>query len=238
MNKIIYNFLSLFWESLPYLHKTLWFNFKYLPFSQAKHLPFLFLSKSYIRIGKGKLTISSGKIHFGMIKLGQNYHTNRPDTGVHLSFKEGHNIIFHGTASFGHNTCIEVGSKGTLEIGNNCVATYGLLMYAYNKLFIGDNCRIGWDSVIMDTSFHSLKLESGGRTKGYGSIVIGNNVWIPSFCRVMAGAKIPDEIVFGSGSYISKDYTNIPPKSLVAGNPLQIKKTGIWRDTSDDMIEY
>jgi len=90
----------------------------------------------------------------------------------------------------------------------------------------------------MDTSFHSLKTTDGKRTKGYGSIRIGDKVWIPSFCRVMAGAKIPDSIIFGSGSYIAKDYTDVPEFSLLAGTPLTIKKTGIYRDFDDDKVTY
>lgn len=140
--------------------------------------------------------------------------------------------------SFGRNTSIQIGNKGILSIGNNVVMTYGALIYAYHYISVGNNCRIGWNSVIMDTSFHTLKFVDGGRTKGYGPIIIGNNVWIPSFCRVMAGAKIPDKVIFGSGSYISKDYTNTPSNSLLAGNPLTLKKTGIYRDFNDDLIEY
>lgn len=235
--KLLINFISLLWIVFPFLHKTIWFNFKYFPFKIACKLPVLFFSKSTVHLN-GKCEINSDNIHMGMIRIGQNFHTNRPNTGVFINIKEGGILRFNGSISVGHSTCIEVGEKGILEIGDNFITTYGALIYAYHYVSIGYNCRLGWDSVVMDTSFHSLKLTSGGKTKGYGSIIIGNNVWIPSFCRVMAGAKIPNEIIFGSGSYIAKDYSDIPPKSLLAGNPLSLKKEGIYRDLSDDTIIY
>ena len=69
-------------------------------------------------------------------------------------------------------------------------------------------------------------------------MIIGNNVWIPSFCKVMAGAKIPDYVVFGSTSYISKDYSFIPEKSFLAGNPISLKRQGIYRDSQNDTVDY
>lgn len=235
--KVILNFLLLLWETLPFLHKTLWFNIKYLPWSQAKKLPVLFLSKSTVGFS-GQCIIQANDIRFGMIKIGQNFHTNRPNTGIFFNIKKGGILLFKGTANIGYNTSIEIGEHGILEIGNNFATSYGAVIYAYHKISIGDDCRIGWNTVLMDTSFHSLKKMSGEKTKGYAPISIGNNVWIPSFCRVMPGAIIPDYIVFGSGSFISKDYSDLPPRTLLAGTPLSVKKTGIFRDLNDDSINY
>lgn len=232
---VIGKLFNLFWLIAPYIHKTIWFNFTYFPFRQACKFPVLFMSKSTVKLG-GKCTLNVKNPKFGMIKIGQNFDTNRPNFGVFLDIKG--EIIFNGTCQIGHNCCIKVGDKGVLSFGDNFIATYGMLLYAYHEVRIGNNGRIGWDSVVMDTSFHTLKTTDGKKTKGYGSIIIGNKVWIPSFCRVMAGAHIPDSIIFGSGSYIAKDYTSVAPYSLLAGNPLSIKKCGIFRDYSDDTITY
>lgn len=229
--------LNVLLEALPYLHKTILFNFKYFKIKTALRFPVLFLSKSTVHL-KGECRINSDGIHFGMITIGKNYKTNRPNHGVFINLKKGGILVFNGTANIGRNSSIEVGEKGILSLGDNLVMTYGALIYAYHYVCIGNNCRIGWDTVIMDTAFHALTFEDGSKTKGYAPVVIGNYVWIPSFCRVMAGAKVPDYIVFGSGSYISKDFSHIPPKSLLAGNPLTIKKKNIYRDTTDDLIEY
>lgn len=220
---------------LPFMHKTIWFNFKYFPFQQARRLPVIFLSKSTVKLGGNcKLNVTSPK--FGMIKIGQDFDTNRPNLGIFIDIQG--TISFNGTCQLGHNCCIKVGPKGTLSLGDNFIATYGMILYAYHEVRIGRNGRIGWDSVIMDTSFHTLKTIDGKKTKGYGSVIIGDKVWIPSFCKVMSGARIPDQIIFGSGSFIHKDYTSIHPCSLLAGNPLTIKKTGIYRDFKDDQIDY
>ena len=90
----------------------------------------------------------------------------------------------------------------------------------------------------MDTSFHTLKLIDGRKTKGYGSIHIGNNVWIASSCKIFQNTVLPDYCVVASGSFVNKDYSNIPSYSMLAGNPLTVKKSGIYRDLDDDVINY
>lgn len=83
-----------------------------------------------------------------------------------------------------------------------------------------------------------LKCLDGRRTKGYGFIEIGNSVWISSFYHIFANTKILDYCIIGSGSFVYKDYSNIPSFSLLAGNPLQVKKKDIYRDMSDDQCVY
>ena len=172
---VICNFFHLLWLIAPYIHKTIWFNFKYFPFGQARKFPVIFMSKSTVKLG-GKCTLKVKKTNFGMIKIGQDFDTNRPNLGVFLDIKG--EIEFYGTCQLGHNCCIKVGEKGKLSFGDNFIATNGLIIYAYHKVNIGASCLIGWDSVLMDTSFHILKTTDGKRTKGYGSIRIGDKVWI------------------------------------------------------------
>lgn len=227
---------SLLLKMLPYIHKTIWFNFHYFPLNQAKKLPVIFLSKSHLALG-GKCIIDVPAVKFGMIKFGHDYKTNRPDTGFFFSNKGG-TLVFKGHCTIGRSCSLEIGEKGYLEIGENVQATYGALFYAFHNIIFGDRIRIGWNSIFMDTAFHSLKLLNGGKTKGYGSIIIGSNVWVASNCQIMAKANIPDYSVIGAHSVVNKDLTDQPAYSLFAGSPIQLKKTGLYRDVNDDIIIY
>lgn len=227
--------IELLWQTFPYLLKSAWFNFHYFPFKQAIKFPVLLLSKSSLKL-KGSCVLEVDDVKFGMIKLGHNFHTNRANTG--FRFCNYGKMVFRGHCQFGRSCSITIGEKGILEIGDNFVATYGALIYSYHHITINDRVRLGWNSVVMDTSFHRLKLVDGRKTKGYGSISIGNNVWIPSFCKVFANAVLPDYCILGAGSFVNKDYSNVPPYSLLAGQPLAVKKTGIYRDVDDDIITY
>ncbi len=235
-NLSVSKLLKLLWQAFPYLLKSAWFNFYYFPFKQAIKFPVLFLSKSSLKL-KGKCILDVPEVKLGMIKLGLDFHTNRANTGFRFC-NYGGTLIFKGHCQFGRSCSLTIGEKGRLEIGDNFSVSYGALIYAFHSITIGNRVHIGWDSVLMDTSFHALKFMDGRKSKGYGTISIGNNVWIPSFCRIFANTVLPDYCVLGSGSFVNKDYSSIPSHSLLAGSPLMVKKTGVYRDFDDDEIVY
>ena len=57
-------------------------------------------------------------------------------------------------------------------------------------------------------------------------VYIGNQVWIGRKCFIFKGAKIGDGSIISSGTYTGKE---IPPHSLVAGNPGRIvRRDVVW----------
>ena len=62
------------------------------------------------------------------------------------------------------------------------------------------------------------------REKGYEwalPVKIGDKVWIGGGVTILPGVTIGDNSVIGAGSVVTKD---IPPYSVVVGNPAQIIK--------------
>ena len=57
--------------------------------------------------------------------------------------------------------------------------------------------------------------------KNKGPIVIGNDVWIGVSAYILNGVTIGDGAIVAAYSVVTK---NVPPFSLVAGNPAKIKK--------------
>jgi acetyltransferase-like isoleucine patch superfamily enzyme len=53
---------------------------------------------------------------------------------------------------------------------------------------------------------------------------IGKRCFIGANAIIMAGIKIGDEVIVGSGAIVTKD---VPSNCIVAGNPAKIIKTGI-----------
>lgn len=53
---------------------------------------------------------------------------------------------------------------------------------------------------------------------------IGKKCFIGANAIIMAGVKIGDEVIVGSGAIVTKD---VPSNSIVAGNPARIIKSGI-----------
>ena len=53
-------------------------------------------------------------------------------------------------------------------------------------------------------------------------VIIGNNVWIGDKATILPGVKIGDGCIIAANTVVTKD---VPPYSVVAGNPGVILKT-------------
>lgn len=108
-----------------------------------------------------------------------------------------------------------------IHVGDNFHADYNCTMLDVAEIHIGHNCLIGPDVGIY-TAGHRLQPE--GRTlDGYGlPITIGNDVWIGGHSTILPGVTIGDGSVVSAGSVVIKD---VPPQTLVGGNPANIIKT-------------
>jgi acetyltransferase-like isoleucine patch superfamily enzyme len=172
----------------------------------------------------------------GMIRLGFLNVSIYPNTGI-MWENHGGLVTFKGSCTIGNASGISLGKKGNIIFGENFLATSSIKLTSYCSISFGKNTRVAWESIVMDTSFHKLK-DMDGNQKGntMAPIIIGANNWIPTRCMVLKGTKTPDFCIFGAGSILNKDYSHYPSHILLAGNPLQIKATDIWRDVEDDGI--
>ncbi len=84
--------------------------------------------------------------------------------------------------------------------------------------------HIGQDSEIASyTTILSHKLSRNSETKRYiqKDVYIGKNCLIGIHAILMPGIRIGDNSVVGAGSVVTKD---VPPNTIVAGNPARIVK--------------
>ena len=70
----------------------------------------------------------------------------------------------------------------------------------------------------MDTALHQLIVD-GVKKPLTAPVFIGNDVLVGAYATVIAGVTIGDGAVVAAGSVVTKD---VPPRSLVAGNPARI----------------
>lgn len=122
---------------------------------------------------------------------------------------------------------------GNMEIGDNTIINFNLVVLDEAFVKIGNNCFIGPNCSIY-TVVHSFGYEE--RNQGYMSahpVVIGNNCWLCGNVTVLPGVTIGEGSVIGAGSVVTKD---IPAGVLAYGNPCKvIKKIGevVQKDKSD-----
>ena len=122
-------------------------------------------------------------------------------------------------------TVIVARTKGArINIGNN-VGLSGVTLYARKGITIGDNCRIGANTKILDNDFHPVnpkkRLESSNTNMDVRPIVIGNNVFIGCNSIVLKGAEIGANTTIGAGSVVCGI---IPANCVAAGNPAKVIK--------------
>ena len=91
----------------------------------------------------------------------------------------------------------------------------------------------------MDTDFHTLKTPDGSnRTKGFGPIHIGEEVWVGSYCKIYKNAVIPSRCTVASSTVINKPIECEPCSLIYPGYGIKVKHTGCYRDVDDDQVRY
>ena len=97
---------------------------------------------------------------------------------------------------------IDEGRASWIEIGDNCVLTYGVSIIAHDY---------SW-SVLRKS--HNIMAPTGG-----GKVKIGNNVFIGVNSIILRNSSIGDNCIIGAGSVVC---TSIPSNSVATGNPAKV----------------
>ena len=112
--------------------------------------------------------------------------------------------------------------NGNPEIGKNvCIGFFSEINAKGAKVTIGDDCDIASFVAINVADSHKRCLGLKKEIERE-DIIIENNVFIGSHCFVKKGVHIQHHSVVAAGTIVSK--RDIPPYSLVFGNPMQVKK--------------
>ena len=94
------------------------------------------------------------------------------------------------------------------------------------RVVIGQHCDIASFVAINCADSHQRCLGLSDEI-ARADIIIGDHVFIGSHCLIKGGATIGDYCVIAAGTMV--DACNIPPYSLVHGNPMQVR-AGYYRD--------
>ena len=204
--------------------RTVYFNYKYLPFYQATHLPILLYHPGTI-CGNGSyiLDVEHDKVKFGMLKLGvKNENSVLTKTGICIS--NSGKLIFKGSGVIGNGCSLTIGKDGILQMGKNFGITGDVSIHCHESINIGDFFSCSWNVSIDDTDHHKLMdVERNEEKEETKPITIGNNVWICQQVTMLKGSKLPDWTIVSSNSLVNKKYLT-PPYSVLAGMPA--KDTG------------
>lgn len=133
-----------------------------------------------------------------------------------LISQNGGKIIFEANTQIGYNSF--VGAVESITIKQGTVISNNVTIVDNNNHPVNP-----YDRIIMQKS----KVGSDFRKWKYSDskpIIIGENVWIGQYARINKGVRIGNNSIVAANTVVTKD---VPPNSIVAGNPGKIVKTDI-----------
>ncbi len=91
------------------------------------------------------------------------------------------------------------GQQGRLRLGAHVFFNTNSSVTCLHKIVIGDQCKFGNNTVIVDHDHNYRGTDSEFVT---GEIVIGDRVWVGANCTILRGAHIGDDCVIAAGSIV------------------------------------
>jgi acetyltransferase-like isoleucine patch superfamily enzyme len=208
--------------------KTIYFNLKYFPVKQAVKLPVLLSNKVYLREVKGRIHFNC-EIKFGLVQIGYGNVGIFDKKKSRTIWEVYGDVTFCGNANIGHGSKIIVGPKGSIIFGTRLLISAESSIIAYEKIQFGNNCFLSWDTLLMDTDFHSIKNEKEEIINSPKPIIIGNHVWIGCRSVILKGSIIPDNSIIAINSLVNKEL--MEENCIYGGSPVKcIKEKISWEE--------
>jgi acetyltransferase-like isoleucine patch superfamily enzyme len=218
---------KIFQVMLEFNLKTIYFNFKYLPFEQAIYMP-IFISR-HVRFDTLK-----GEVNFlgpskpRQVRIGYKsvsiFDHKRSRSVLDIKGK----VILEGRAEIGHGTKISVGPDGVLILGNKFTVTAESTVVCSTSIQFGSNCLLSWDTLLMDTDFHKIFNEKNEWINRPKPVKFGNDIWVGCRCLILKGATVPNGSIIAANSSIGAKPLDGENK-IFGGNPVaELRNNVTW----------
>lgn len=166
----------------------------------------------------GKSTVVKGKF---ILRLSEGSYLTIGD--CFKMYSGGH----YNPLSRSNSSCICIEPYAQIKIGRN-VGLSSVCLWAHKSIVIGDNVKIGANTIVLDSDCHSLNYIT--RRDNYDQLYkrnkqinISDDVLIGANSIILKGVNIGKRSIVGAGSVVTCD---IPSDEIWGGNPAKfIKKT-------------
>jgi maltose O-acetyltransferase len=135
------------------------------------------------------------------------------------------NILYNRFEYCGNNVVFDydvwINEVQNISIGSNAFIGKSVILNAYDKINIGENCGIAAGCKLI-TGNHKYKDPSlSFREQGfeYKPINLHRNVWLGYNVIILPGVDLGENCVVAAGSVVTKSF---PDNSLIGGNPAKI----------------
>lgn len=217
---------------------TILFNFKNLPFKQAKKCPIIFYKHSYGKITNGGKIILSDKVLINKKKIIIGF----PAEDFEYQCEKTVLNIEYGSAYFNGRFCARRGViidiKGNAYFEDDVLFGPRCRIRIHNKGYFGKSIRVAHETQVFDTNFHFMeKVDTPGYYPISKPISIGNFSWIGNRTTIGPGSILPDYTIVASNSLVNKDFSILNPYSTIGGIPAKFIREG-WTRVWDTEREF
>ncbi len=205
------------------LYKTIVANLYLFPLKTALKLPVIIYKNTQIySLGQIEITcpVRRGLFHIG--RYGDKANSPTKFTNIGKIIIDGEARILGGSIIINSGT---IHFKAHSRISDEC------LVDIKTSLELGQYARIGYRSQVIDNDGHfAIDVTTKEVQNNRESIVIGNFNFIGSNTYIKKGVRTPDSLIVASANaLLTKDYTDLPPYSIIGGTPAKLIKVGNTR---------
>jgi acetyltransferase-like isoleucine patch superfamily enzyme len=211
----------LIFRSLP---RTLRFNLRYLPLSQAVLLPVVVCHRVHFERLRGTVRVPPG-CRMGAIRLGFGEVGIFDRARRRSIWQVDGEVVFQGRATLGHGTKLSVGPRGVLTLGDKFAITAESTIVCHKEITFGRDALVSWDVQVMDTDLHWVVDGDGTVLNPDSGIRVDEHVWIGSRVLVMKGVHIGRDSVVAAGSVVASG--TYAANSIIAGVPAREIRHGV-----------
>ncbi len=207
--------------------RSLWLNFRLLPFRQACRLPLLVSHRTRLYNLSGRLVLHPAQLRVGLVKIGFNT-CQQTDFRHHrtlLNLRGTLHIL--GECAIGAGSSIEVSETGTLSLGPDFNLGPSSLIVCNHAITFGPHVQTSWCCTLMDTDQHALFGPDGNRCNPDRPIVFADHVWLGCHVVVTKGTSLPSHTTVGAMSCLHGTFDEA--HTILAGNPAKVVRRGITR---------
>lgn len=173
-----------------------------------------------------RMVLRSYGVEFGPgLKIGSAPVIRRHQTG---SIRLGKNVVIanelaENPAGIAHPTALCAWRPNAKLLIGDDVGISGAVLFAWERVEVGDRVLIGAGALIYDSDFHPLEMEPrkhSDETKvGVAPVVIEADAWIGARAIVLKGVTIGRGAVVAAGAVVT---ANVPPGTIVGGVPAKV----------------
>jgi acetyltransferase-like isoleucine patch superfamily enzyme len=202
------------------IFKTVYYNFRCLPFKQAIRLP-VWIGKN-VKIQKMGKIILQGKIQPVMVEIGLR--------NTHGKYKAKGYFSNDGVIKVKEHFRIDTGgvfiNSSNIYVHNNVFASDSYIDIHNGNLIIGNGTRLAAGVTIMnDDSHFIMDTKTGKVNRCFSDIVIGDYCWLGRNVFIAKNTVLPNYTIVSAYTVVNKDFSEASQNIVIAGSPAKVVAT-------------